>query len=143
MKNEEFISYITKILRNKNYEPLSSNHIIKYNIIIDEIIPNFQKFLMLEPNKNYSAETLLINTDKALIAQSNYVYLMLYLQVKIVYNNNRQKGVLFQMFSKDNCTRMDLKVNFDYIKNQNNIKNSEEYLLIKENLSLLKKIQIL
>lgn len=110
MKKEKLISYIKETLKNKNYEPLSSNYLIKYNIIMHEIIPNFQKFLILKHNENYSAEDLLINTDKALIAQLR-IFDALFTG-KIIYNNNYEKGALFRIFSKDNCIKKDLKVNF-------------------------------
>jgi hypothetical protein len=132
-KNEELIFHITNLLKSKNYEPLPSNHLIKYNIIFGEILPSFQKFLIFENNK--SAKDLLISTDKALITQ-----LRLYdaLFTGKISHNNYERAVLFRVFSKDTGAKRDLKLSFNYIKNENSIKNSEEFILIKKNLTVLK-----
>ena len=133
IKNEEVIFYIINLLKSRNYEPLPSNYLIKYNIVFGEILPNFQKFLIFENNK--SAEDLLINSNKALITQ-----LRLYeaLFTGKISCNNYEKAVLFKVFSRDTGAKSDLKLSFNYIKNENSIKDSEEFMIIKENLSIIK-----
>lgn len=134
MDQQTLITHITKLLKNKNYEPLPSNYLIKYDIIFGEMLPSFQEFLIFE--KDMSSKDLLICTNKALITQ-----LRLYdalLTGKICYINNYQRASLFRVFSKDTGAKRDLQLSSNYIKNENSIKNSEEFKGIEENLSVLK-----